>query len=77
MIFCHFFSSLQGFLNGCCPFIGLDGTFLKGKFKGILMTAIVLDANKQIFPLCFAIVEGENKDSWTFLPAKFEKWNWE
>ena len=59
-----FFASLQGFLNGCQPFIGLDETFLKGKFKGVLLTATALDANKQIFPPGIAVVEGENKESW-------------
>lgn len=48
--FCVAFSaSLQGFLNGCRLFIGLDRTFLEGKYKGLL-TAIALDGNKQMFP---------------------------
>eukprot|EP00268_Persea_americana_P034020 TRINITY_DN33661_c0_g1_i1.p1 TRINITY_DN33661_c0_g1~~TRINITY_DN33661_c0_g1_i1.p1 ORF type:complete len:527 (-),score=38.20 TRINITY_DN33661_c0_g1_i1:585-2165(-) len=63
--FCVFFyASLQGFLSGCRPFIGLDGTFLKGKFKGVLLSVIALDANKQIFPLGIAVVAGETRESW-------------
>ncbi|XP_014522359.1 uncharacterized protein LOC106778870 [Vigna radiata var. radiata] len=51
----------------CCrPFIGLDGCFLKGLYKGKLLTAIGRDPNDQILPLAYAIVEVENKDSWTW-----------
>ncbi|XP_017419537.1 uncharacterized protein LOC108329701 [Vigna angularis] len=50
----------------CRPFIGLDGCFLKGKYKGELLTAIGRDPNDQMLPLTYAIVEVENKDSWTW-----------
>jgi len=42
----------------------VDGTFLTGKYKGQILTAIGVDANQQILPLAFAFVEGENKESW-------------
>ncbi|XP_017438224.1 uncharacterized protein LOC108344272 [Vigna angularis] len=50
----------------CRPFIGLYGCFLKGKYKGELLTAIGRDLNDQMLPLAYAIVEVENKDSWTW-----------
>ncbi|XP_027936312.1 uncharacterized protein LOC114191341 [Vigna unguiculata] len=46
------------------PFIGLDGCFLKGKYGGELLTAVARDANDQMFPLAYAIVEVENKETW-------------
>lgn len=58
--------ALQGFLNGCHPFIGVDGTFLKGQHHGMLLTAITLDGNKQLYPLAVAVVEIECFDSWVF-----------
>lgn len=54
----------EGFLSGCRPFIGVDGCHLKGRYKGVLLTAIGVDANMQFYPLAFAIVEAENNDSW-------------
>ena len=42
----------------------MDGTFLTGKYKGQILTAIGVDANNQILPLAFAFVEGENRLSW-------------
>ncbi|KAH7861366.1 hypothetical protein Vadar_025217 [Vaccinium darrowii] len=57
---------VKGFLAGCKPLIGLDACFLKGPFGGQLMHAVAKDANNQMFPLAFAIVEAETKDSWTW-----------
>ncbi|XP_047168923.1 uncharacterized protein LOC124837561 [Vigna umbellata] len=50
----------------CRPFIGLDGCILKGKYKGELLTAICRDPNDQMLPLAYAIMEVQNKDSWTW-----------
>ncbi|XP_022562547.1 uncharacterized protein LOC111208095 [Brassica napus] len=42
----------------------VDGTFLNGKYKGTLLTALAQDGNFQIFPIAFAVVDTENDDSW-------------
>ncbi|XP_072072121.1 uncharacterized protein [Arachis hypogaea] len=46
------------------PFISLDGCFLKTPQGGQLLTAIGRDPNDQIFPITYAVVEAETKDSW-------------
>src|SRR5438034_11661037 len=38
----------------CCPLLYVDGTFLTGKYKGHILTAIGVDANNQILSLAFA-----------------------
>lgn len=38
----------------------VDGTHLKAKYGGCLITACTEDGNRQIFPLAFAIVDSEN-----------------
>ena len=43
----------------------VDGTFLTGKYKGQILTAIGQDGKNQIAPLAFAFVESENTESWT------------
>lgn len=53
----------KGFVAGCRPFIGLDGSHLKTKHGGILLAAVGRDANDQNFPLAFGVVESETKDS--------------
>ncbi|XP_072061957.1 uncharacterized protein [Arachis hypogaea] len=53
----------KGFQH-CRRFIGLDGCFLKAPQGGQLLTAVGRDPNDQIFPLAYAVVEAETKDSW-------------
>jgi len=43
----------------------LDGAFWKGKYGRELLTSIRRDANDQMMPIAYAIVEVENKDSWS------------
>lgn len=56
-------SSIEGWKH-CRPNISVDGTFLKCKFVGTLLTASTTDGNNQIFPLAFSIVDSENDASW-------------
>lgn len=44
--------------------IVVDGTHLKGKYAGCLLTASAQDGNYQIFPLAIAVVDSENDASW-------------
>ncbi|XP_028771738.1 uncharacterized protein LOC114728961 [Neltuma alba] len=60
----------RGFMKACRPIIGLDGCFLKGTYGGILLVAVARDPNDQYFPLAVAVVETENKDSWTWFLKK-------
>lgn len=50
----------------CRPLIGLDGCFLKGFCRGMMLVAIGIDANNSMLPIAYAIVEKENTDSWTW-----------
>ncbi|XP_019154357.1 PREDICTED: uncharacterized protein LOC109150834 [Ipomoea nil] len=57
----------------CRPIVGVDGCHLKGKMGGQLLTAVGVDANDGIFPLAYAIVEGETKDSWIWFLELLKK----
>jgi len=48
----------------------VDGTHLQGKYHGCLLTASEHDANFQVFPIAFAIVDNENHNSWTWFMEK-------
>lgn len=48
----------------CAPVLCIDGTFLTGKYKGQILSAIGVDCNNQVVPIAFAFVENENTDSW-------------
>ena len=50
----------------------VDGTHLKGKYSGVLLTASAHDGNYQIFPLAFGIVDSENDQAWTWFFNKLQ-----
>ncbi|XP_048611677.1 uncharacterized protein LOC125585974 [Brassica napus] len=50
--------------------IVVDGTHMFGKYKGCLLTASGQDANFQVFPIAFAVVDNETNESWSWF---FEK----
>ncbi|KAL0713269.1 hypothetical protein Bca4012_020247 [Brassica carinata] len=52
--------------------IVVDGTHLRGKYAGCLLTASAQDGNYQVFPLAIAIVDGENDNSWEWLFRKLQ-----
>ncbi|XP_060216896.1 uncharacterized protein LOC132644326 [Lycium barbarum] len=51
----------------------VDATFLKSKYRDVLMIAIAKDGNNSIFPLAFGIADSENNESykWFFKHLKF------
>ena len=58
-----FKASLDGFVNGCRPLIGLDGAFLKETYGGAVLSAISLDGNNRLFPVAIYVTRGETYDS--------------
>nr|GEV52500.1 hypothetical protein [Tanacetum cinerariifolium] len=46
--------------------LGLDGAFMKGPFSCQVLVAVRLDSNNGIYPLAYALVEAENKSSWSW-----------
>ncbi|XP_056692339.1 uncharacterized protein [Spinacia oleracea] len=56
----------EGFMGGCRPILGVDGCHLRGPYPGILLTAVGKDGNNNIFPVAWAVVETEDRDTWTW-----------
>ena len=52
-------ASIQGWRH-YKPIVIVDRTYWISTHKGTLITACTMDANEQIFPLAFAIVDSEN-----------------
>jgi hypothetical protein len=50
----------------CRPIVSVDATFLTGKYKNTLMVAVGMTTGNQFLPLAFALVEGENNESWSW-----------
>ncbi|XP_057730135.1 uncharacterized protein LOC130945434 [Arachis stenosperma] len=64
-VFWTFPPCIEAFCH-CKPLVSIDGTHLYGKYGGTLLVAIAQDGNSNILPVAFALVEGENVESWSF-----------
>nr|KYP31829.1 hypothetical protein KK1_047666 [Cajanus cajan] len=64
-LFWTFKPCIDGFAF-CKPIVQVDGTFLYGKYKGMLLVAVAQDGRNNIIPIAFAVVESETTDAWFF-----------
>lgn len=65
-IFISFKACLDGLFAGCRGVIGVDGAHLKGNYGGVLLSAIALDGNNEMFPVAWGIVSSEDEENWKF-----------
>ncbi|KAL5581948.1 hypothetical protein UlMin_014390 [Ulmus minor] len=70
--FLAFGASIRGF-NYMRKVIGIDGTFLKVSYKGVLLVATTQDGNSKCYPIVWGIVDSENDDSWTWFLTRLKK----
>jgi hypothetical protein len=63
MFFCRFFcalgSCIQGFQEGCCPYLSVDSIRLNGKWCGQLATAYRVDGHNWMYPIAFSFIDSE------------------
>lgn len=62
--------TVRAYRNTLRPIIMVDGTFLKGRYPGVVLTAITIEGNNHVYPIAFAVVMKENNDYWEWF---FEK----
>lgn len=63
MYFC-FDAVKEGWKKGCRPIIGLDGCHLKGICSGFLLVVVGRDANDNVYPIAWQVVDVESYDTW-------------
>ncbi|XP_041995695.1 uncharacterized protein LOC121745811 [Salvia splendens] len=77
----------NGWMRFCRPIIFLDVCFLRGMYKGQLMTAMRIDPNNGWWPIAWAVTEAESYDQypnngwWPFAWAvteaeSYDQWKW-
>ncbi|XP_075076694.1 uncharacterized protein LOC142163320 [Nicotiana tabacum] len=69
-IYLCFAACKEAFRAGCRKIVGVDGCWLKGPMYGNkLLTTVGLDANNNIFPITYAVVESETTETWGLIEA--------
>ncbi|CAH9134605.1 unnamed protein product [Cuscuta epithymum] len=58
-------AAIDGF-NHCLLVVSIDGTHLYDKYNGHLLVAVAMNANCEIYPLVFGVVDSGNAFSWTW-----------
>ncbi|VFQ63392.1 unnamed protein product [Cuscuta campestris] len=44
----------------------VDGTHLYGKYKGVLLLAVTMTTNHEIYPLTYSLIDKEDGDTWSW-----------
>ncbi|XP_055822028.1 uncharacterized protein LOC129890514 [Solanum dulcamara] len=70
--FVALFTSIKGW-EYCRLIVVVDGTFLKGAYKGTMLTTNTLDAIGSTLPLAYVIVDLENDASWRWFFEQFRE----
>ncbi|XP_021747734.1 uncharacterized protein LOC110713593 [Chenopodium quinoa] len=63
-LFMCFEGLMKGWREGCRKVISVDACFFKTFLGGQLLCAVGRDANDQMYPIAWAVTEGENNLSW-------------
>lgn len=64
---------VDGFQQGCRPYLGIDSTVLNGWYKGQLASATTLDGNNWMYPVAWGIFDTELTEIWTWFIRHLEK----
>jgi len=59
--FCCFKAVIDGFRNGCRPYISIDSTALNGLWNGHLPAAQALDGHNWMYPLAFGLFDSKTE----------------
>ena len=71
--FCALSPCIEGFLEGCRPYVSVDSTALNGRWNGHMAAATAIDGHNWMYPLAFGFIDGETIDNWTWFMTQLHK----
>ncbi|XP_026399004.1 uncharacterized protein LOC113294845 [Papaver somniferum] len=60
-------------VHGCRLVIGLDGSHLNGKLGGVMLSAVGIDGQNGVFPICVMICMSETEENWFMMLKELRK----
>jgi len=64
----------ERFVNRCRPFIRINDCHLKSSYRGVLLSAVGLDDNNELFSLVYVVVEYESNDTYRLFLYALHGW---
>jgi hypothetical protein len=73
MFFCVLGPYLQGFREGCRPYLSVDSTALNGRWNEHLPSVTSVDGQNWMFSVAYGFFESKSKESWTWFLLQLRK----
>lgn len=64
---------IDGFLQGCRPYLAVDSTFLSGKFRGQLCVACAIDGHNWMYPVAVGVIDSETNENWEWFMERLKE----
>jgi hypothetical protein len=64
---------IEGFLEGCKPFISVDASCLHGKYRGQLASTTGVDGHNWLYHIAYGIFDIENEDNWKWFMEQLHR----
>ncbi|KAK1607506.1 hypothetical protein QYE76_031179 [Lolium multiflorum] len=75
--FSKFFMALKacidGFKEGCRPYLSIDSSFLTSKWNGQLAACNALDGHNWMYPVAIGLFQSETEASWTWFMMQLKR----
>jgi len=71
--FCALKPCIDGYLEGCRPYLGIDSTALNGRWNGHLALATAVDGHNWMYPLAYRFIASETEDNWSWFTNQLKK----
>jgi hypothetical protein len=71
--FCALKPCIDGFLEGCRPYLSIDATALNGRWNDHLATVVAVDGHNWIYPVAYGFIPSESEDHWNWFMEPLNK----
>jgi hypothetical protein len=61
---------IDGFLNGCRPYLAIDSTFFTRRFRGQLACAVAVDGHNGMYPVVVGVFDSKTTENWKWFPER-------